>query len=1120
MVAAFPKQVMLMRGSANGALLFVPFVLLICCVVHTRMVHAAMPAVTVQAVEDLRARLNDAESLSESVAAELLAELGLVERRLAELERRRYDVINAEQEAASVVELTAALKSEIWRLSAAPVAELVGPSDRVSLQSSTTELERSVLQTRQALFDALGHDAQLRSRATAIGDEMAAVAAGANPSDSSARGNVLSMPQRSGDSELPLAIQIQTLSSISRTHAVTESIGLLQRELSTLAPRQTLASLQIRVLQLRLARDSTELDRQWRQLNQIRIEQARLQLAQPGDESRSTGTAAESSPDIAVPGNSQWSIAEVSLLEQELPLQQSTAQTADSILEIYEIRQVLTQINSTGTGNDLLAEMVRTLRNQLPDKAMLGSRLRNVQDTQRRLQVNRILWESALRGSGGDVLGDVLGDATGDSLTALVSLLSVANRVADRLVTLEAMLAEAQNRSDKVGAMLDGSVLWLRTNESAGVGWLKNVYTGLQWIANPQSWRGTGAALVHGLQARVISSLLLVLALLLLMSTRMRVNTMLGNSAMGVGNVGEDRYWATPLALGASLLWALPVPLFFGVFYWILNGAFLIPGTLLAALSDSLLATATILFVLLFFQALCRPEGVLLRHFEWNAHAVNRLYRHLRWFIWISALCTAVFTLTLLGGLPELRYGLGVSAFMAVSVAMSALLHVCLRPNRGVAFEVMGSQAQSLFTRLAIWCLIAIPVVVGVLPLLGYFDTAVQIQSRAFRTGVYLMVTVVLIGLVTRVFMVAHRRMSLRKVRAKRASREAERTAQQNAPVSGDATPDLSFAWDDDHKRIANQAQQLFRLAGLVLFLFTAWMVWKPLFPVLDIFNDIVLWQAAQTPGGPTGGQSVTLGRLLFALGVVILGFIGSRNLRALLEITLFERMKIDTGVRYAINAIASYTLLGAALLIGIAQLGVDWSRLQWIVAALGVGLGFGLQEIVANFISGLIILFERPVRVGDTVTIGGLSGTVSNIQIRATTLTDFDNREVLLPNKSIITENVTNWTLHNAVTRILLSVGVAYGSDIEQVRTLLLKCVESAEDVLTSPEPTVFFMRHGDSSLEYEIRAFVATPAHRLPVMHALNTSINQTLAAHGIEIPFPQRVVTLRNDEQKSAV
>ena len=217
-------------------------------------------------------------------------------------------------------------------------------------------------------------------------------------------------------------------------------------------------------------------------------------------------------------------------------------------------------------------------------------------------------------------------------------------------------------------------------------------------------------------------------------------------------------------------------------------------------------------------------------------------------------------------------------------------------------------------------------------------------------------------------------------------------------------------------------------------------------------------------------------------------------------------------GARYAIVAVAGYVLVGTSLVAGLSQLGVDWSKLQWIVAALGVGLGFGLQEIVANFVSGLIILFERPVRVGDVVTIGNLTGTVSNIRIRATTVTDFDNLEVMLPNKTIITENVTNWTLSDEVTRIILSVGVAFDADVTRVRALLEQAVRETEDILDEPEWTVFFMRHGENALIFELRVFVPTPVHRLPVTHALNTRLKAALDAADIEIPHPQRSVTLR--------
>ena len=199
--------------------------------------------------------------------------------------------------------------------------------------------------------------------------------------------------------------------------------------------------------------------------------------------------------------------------------------------------------------------------------------------------------------------------------------------------------------------------------------------------------------------------------------------------------------------------------------------------------------------------------------------------------------------------------------------------------------------------------------------------------------------------------------------------------------------------------------------------------------------------------------------------------------------------------------------MIFVGVLAGFGQLGVDWSKLQWIIAALGVGLGFGLQEIVANFVSGIIILFERPVRVGDTVTIGNLSGTVTSIRIRATTITDFENREVLLPSKAIITDNVTNWTRNDTVTRILLPIGVAYGSDPDQVQAMLLDVAKAHPDVLNTPAPSVFFTLHGESSLDFEVRAFVDATAKRLPVAHDLNTAMNRVLGEAGIEIPFPQR-------------
>jgi potassium efflux system protein len=230
------------------------------------------------------------------------------------------------------------------------------------------------------------------------------------------------------------------------------------------------------------------------------------------------------------------------------------------------------------------------------------------------------------------------------------------------------------------------------------------------------------------------------------------------------------------------------------------------------------------------------------------------------------------------------------------------------------------------------------------------------------------------------------------------------------------------------------------------------------------------------------------------------------------IEVVLLRYSELEPGSRYAVGKGVQYTIAGLGIAVVLGTLGWSWSQIQWLVAALGVGLGFGLQEIVANFISGLIILFERPVRVGDTVTVGELSGTVSRIRIRATTITDWDRKEIIVPNKAFITERVVNWTLSDPITRVKIRVGVAYGSDTELAHRLILEAVRSVERVRADPPPQVFFMGFGESSLDFDVYAFASQLADRLPITHGIHCAVERTLRDHGIEIPFPKRDVYIR--------
>ncbi len=253
---------------------------------------------------------------------------------------------------------------------------------------------------------------------------------------------------------------------------------------------------------------------------------------------------------------------------------------------------------------------------------------------------------------------------------------------------------------------------------------------------------------------------------------------------------------------------------------------------------------------------------------------------------------------------------------------------------------------------------------------------------------------------------------------------------------------------------------------------------------------------------------------LLAALLIATMTLVTVRNLPGFLEITVFRRL--TAGERYAYATIAKYgvVLVGFALAFG--AIGVGWSNIQWLVAAVGLGLGFGLQEIFANFVSGLIILFERPIRVGDTVTVGDVSGVVSRIHIRATWITRFDRKELVVPNKEFVTTRLINWSLSDSVVRVEVPVGIAYGSDTERAIEVLRSVASANEHVLREPAPDVFFLGFGDSALEFELRVFSPDVEHRLPILHALHMEIDRAFRREGIEIAFPQRDLHVRSVPQ----
>lgn len=274
-------------------------------------------------------------------------------------------------------------------------------------------------------------------------------------------------------------------------------------------------------------------------------------------------------------------------------------------------------------------------------------------------------------------------------------------------------------------------------------------------------------------------------------------------------------------------------------------------------------------------------------------------------------------------------------------------------------------------------------------------------------------------------------------------------------------------------------------------------------------------WSEMLIYGFPIGQHHFSLLAILLAI-VLFFGLLAlTRFIQNNLERRVFPYTTLDTGAQHALKTAVGYVGLAVAFIVSINTIGFELSSILFILGGLSVGIGLGLQPIVTNFVSGLIMLVERPVKIGDTVDVAGFSGTIKRISVRATEVQTFQRASVLIPNSQLITEPVTNWTLSSRQRRVEIIIGVAYGSDVKQVRDILYELAAKEQLVLKDPPPFVVFKDFGASSLDFELRVFVDDGGNCMIVSNNLRYAINERFAEEGIEIPFPQQDVHIHKSE-----
>jgi small-conductance mechanosensitive channel len=272
------------------------------------------------------------------------------------------------------------------------------------------------------------------------------------------------------------------------------------------------------------------------------------------------------------------------------------------------------------------------------------------------------------------------------------------------------------------------------------------------------------------------------------------------------------------------------------------------------------------------------------------------------------------------------------------------------------------------------------------------------------------------------------------------------------------------------------------------------------------------------TYGFNIGQQRINLLLLIIAAAVVYGSLVLSTALQKLLKDQVFPQHNVDIGVQQSLTHLIHYALIFGGFLVAISILGFDFTKITIIFGALSVGIGFGLQNIVNNFVCGLIMLFERPIRVGDVIEFGGIYAEVKKIGLRATWVRTFNNEEIVVPNSDLITNHVTNCTLTDRMIRRVIPVGVAYGSDVPLVMETLMDIAKASPEVLENPAPVVLFKEFGDSTLNFNVLVWIGRFEDNLRIQSDLCQEIDRRFREAGIEIAFPQMDLHLRSVDEEA--
>lgn len=735
-----------------------------------------------------------------------------------------------------------------------------------------------------------------------------------------------------------------------------------------------------------------------------------------------------------------------------------------------------------------LAEDTAKLRVELFELSQNRDELYNLENVINELQIeNKILFDDSERKTLNDILKD-RSKILADLIKTLNSQLNLSNEIEitqQQIITI----------SDELQNNLEQQSFWVKSNNPIDLDWLEN-FPKLVVLQVAELTRYLG---FDNLSDNLLPTFAFVFTLLVIFAVirwkKTAIKHRLSVLAEQVNTLKNDSHLHTPEAMLWTVVLNLPSTLLF-----------LIISTLLLFLffSEPFESWAWLLKASgywLFFASvlsLLRPNGLAFRHFGMPQASNEIFHRIIKQSVWIVVLLLVSSIFSQIDSIGFINDVIG----QVMTLAALALCLFVVRPllDRGIreyenARNEDGTKRNiSLFNLLRL-VLFIVPVSLMLLIALGYYYTAVYLIEHIIRSYVVALVWVFGRYFVYRSLTISSRRMAYRRLQNKR-----EKLREQAQDPSREEQSE-----QDKVIKISTVNQQIFRMADLIawLVLFVAlYAIWSDLVSVAYYLNGFVMWET--TTDGKV--ETVTILNLLRSLFYVGITYILVKNIAGILEVTLFSRVKFSKGTPHTLTAVLTYIIVTVGCISAFTALGISWGKIQWIFTALSVGLGFGVREIFGSFVSGTILLFERPIRVGDKVTVGNFTGVITSIRLRSTTLVDDEHKEVVLPNQAFVTDRFINWTLHNTITRLHITMKIKLGADLNRVQALLFQAANEAEKVMQDPRPNVNLLHFGEGWIEHELTVYVPELDDRSGTRNFLHKRISELFHQHGIQIAFNQ--------------